>query len=434
MVHPSTRAAIAAIATLSAAGGWLISHPYPSIGADDPPAADSPAAIAPDAPPVAPAPDRAAPADGADLSFLSSYFPLVLKRQSHRDVFQRVALPGVGACTLERWQWRGAEKTSVNDVDVDGRGTTWFATSIGAVGWAADGGWLHVGQVDGLADDDALTVGVDREGHPWFGTRFYSSEWFRGRLDRWQNGGLSGLIDPDANPLFFGILTWRNTGDAASGVLGPVHDIAADSHGGLWIATGLAFQGDTIIRGGLYRLDPDRRWEYFPGTLDRPTEAVSELAVDAEGGVWMDTGSGIALRRADGTWPRVLEGGRDLAEMYTPAVTAAGDAVWMAGTDGKLHRRGIRGDWLSVVLPPDERGERRILPHTMAVDMRGNLWIASETYAGVRWANGTLQFFAKGDPLGGGYIQRIWRDRVGELWMDHFSEAFGSGLTRVRCR
>lgn len=373
----------------------------------------------------------AAPSSGLTASAAESklFLPLVPKRHSHRDALRRLALPNVGPCTAERYVWSGDPDADLNDADVDGQGNLWLATSIGAVGRMVDGGWLHAAKIDGMADDDTTRVAIDSQGQPWFGTQDRSQDSFAGRWSFWWSGGLTCLVDPQANRLYFGTRTWRNTGDAASGVLGPVGDLAADPRDGIWLATGTAFQDQTRLAGGIYHLSGAGQWTFIADPAGR-TASAQGLAFDAENSLWFEGDAGIVVRRSDGSWPSSLEGGRRLDRYSEMAVSEGGEAVWLFDQGGRMLSR-LRGDsWLDVTLP----SELSLAPHTMAVDPPGNVWLASETYAAVRWKEGAWQVFPRSEGLGAGYIERIWRDRIGDIWVNQWSDALGEGLTRLRCR
>jgi ligand-binding sensor domain-containing protein len=212
-------------------------------------------------------------------------------------------------------------------------------------------------------------------------------------------------------------------------MFGLVADVAADGRKDTWVVVDLYVLDDYLFHGGLYRLGADRAWTYFASAAGVDMADAAAVTVDAEDNLWVETYDGLVVRRADGTWTRALgDGGPEVNRVWLVAVSPPGDEVWLgasAGEDVEFYRGHLGGPWQQ--LGPGEAHE--LVPHTMGVDRRGNLWWASEMAAGVRWADGRWERFPSDDILGDGYIDSITVDRTGAAWLAISS----TELVRVDC-
>ena len=279
-----------------------------------------------------------------------SYFPFAANRVVHKAPLVRRAVTPFGGC--ERVVYTSpAGSTYLNDVAVDGRGTTWFATDRGALGMYADGSWITLLKSDGLAEDDVQSVAIDADGNPWFGMAVdYDLSRAEGGGEYWA-GGLTGYFYPSMK-------TWRNTGRAGPGTFGGVVDLATDGANNKWVVMGLWRLHNNIIYGSLYRLGPDEVWEHFPRAAGVDMDRADRAFSDASGNLWVETWDGIVLRTADGTWTRDLgPGGPEASAVWSGSTDPIGRDVWLVG-DGGFYRRNPDGTWHTRAVR-DRRGKPR---------------------------------------------------------------------------
>ncbi len=346
------------------------------------------------------------------------YFPYAVNLYVQKDPIVRRSLAPLGGCSREIVT-TPAGSLYLNDVAVDGRGTTWIATDRGAVGQQSDGTWITLLKRDGLAYDHVTSVAIAMDGSPWFGMyyrhRYPASE--GGGV--YQAGGITGYSYP-------GMETWRNTGAAGTGGFGSVEDLAVDARNNKWVVTGAWILDGYVDWGGVYRQGADRRWEHFAHAAGVDLANAERAVADAEGNVWFDTWDGIVLRTAAGHWTRHLGPGGPDAAMVGPVVTdATRREVWLAG-DRAFYMRDATDTWHRIPAESEQEGRGA---HTLGADARGNLWWASEGAAGVVWADGRREPFAESDLFGDRYIDWIEVDATGAVW---FSVS-PTELVRLEC-
>lgn len=273
----------------------------------------------------------------------------------------------------------------VQDVALDAAGRVWLGTLRGVTvlelppqGQASQPQWMIYNQDNsGLPDNDVLAIAVGGEGRVWIGTR-------------------SGLtrFDPAADDW----KTWtpRNAPLPES----ELRDIALASDGSVWVATTAGAvaltpseewrtyntsnsellsdavfdiavqataQGDRIwfaTNRGAFVLDPDRNtWaNYTPENSGLAWDAVSGIAIDADGKVWLATfGRGVSTLSSDGQWHSYTVRDSDIPwSLVTTVVTGCrcGDRpAWLwFGTEGP--GAGLGQQLAAYEPPPREKPEQ----------------------------------------------------------------------------
>jgi ligand-binding sensor domain-containing protein len=153
----------------------------------------------------------------------------------------------------------------------------------------------------------------------------------------------------------------RELADIRTWTGGESRALAADADGGVWVATG----------AGLAHLAADGAQELFTKDSGLLSNDVRGIDFDSEGNLWVATTFGLARHRPDGRWTRFTvesTGGglRDL-DMRDLSVGPTGD-LWMATRAGLSRRQPAEADWSYVDLP----GAQHVLH-----DGQDSLWVST---------------------------------------------------------
>ena len=174
----------------------------------------------------------------------------------------------------------------------DAQGGVWVGTAWGG-GLAhlkADGSW-HVFDIYKNMSDNRVKALRDRlesinallsddQGGVWIGT------------------GFSGLVHFKAD----GSWQFFNT-DNSNLPSNYVSALLSDEQGGIWIGTDPDYYFSYSTDGGLVHLKADGSWQVFnTDNSNLPSNEVSVLLSDEQGGVWLGTSWGLAHLKADGSW------------------------------------------------------------------------------------------------------------------------------------
>ena len=383
----------------------------------------------------------------------------------HPDGTVYVGTSGDGAFSLAAGIWQHLFPDAngphlpreVNAIHVDHAGAVWFTTwGAGVRRW--DGTRLTAFEVDdGLANTQVFGVDEDRDGRLWFGTIGGSVSRYDGDVlvSYDSRDGLAGdlvfsVLEDSRGRLWCGTVsglscydgeTWHTYQEAAGLRLRPVYDILEDDRGWLWFKApfGLA----------LYR---EGGWQVFtmedglpPGFLGLS----GNLLQDHQGRIWLGSYDGLAVFDGD-RWSEVTDrlGGRTRVSAIHEDKQGR---LWFGGA--KLHvledrswtqipgelpgdivaiaERGLGGLWLGQdegnglgyfdgdtiqVLAPDEPLFSG-LPHSMATDDNGHLWIG-DWGEGIRRTDGrVVQALGMPDGLPDQLVQDISRGPDGTMWI-----------------
>jgi signal transduction histidine kinase/ligand-binding sensor domain-containing protein len=151
-------------------------------------------------------------------------------------------------------------------------GTIWCATPNGLAAWS-QGRWRRNGAAEGLPADDVTALLTDESGRLWVGTA-------------------AGLAVVDTSG------TAQSVGDVPSRLKTPIHGLAADRIGSLWIATPshvLRVARQQLVQGTLR--DSDVR-EYGIADGLRSVEIVKRyrsLVTDTQGRLWFSMTRGLSV-------------------------------------------------------------------------------------------------------------------------------------------
>ena len=285
----------------------------------------------------------------------------------------------------------------------DRQGQVWVGTGDGLVRF--DGQRFRPMERDGVPPAQrnlgwVRALLATRDGRVWIGTES------RG-LARW---------DPATGRVHD--IPGRRPGDAAQP---QILALAEAADGAVWVG---------LLGGGLQRVDAAtgavqafRRSDGADGAL--PDDRVLALLADADGTLWLGTGSGLARRGPDGRFERV-----PLDDAAVTRLLRTDDGSLWAGTErGALWRRDAAGRWSA---PRADGGGGRGAVQALLEAQPGELWVGrSDGIDVIATADARLLHRVRHDRraaggLGGSDVTALWRDREGWVWVG----SLGGGLQR----
>ena len=268
----------------------------------------------------------------------------------------------------------------------DRKGNLWFGTTGKGVCRYDGAEFLYFTKEDGLADDEVIALGEDREGRLWFGTR-------------------KGVSRYDGQS--FATFT---TADGLAG--NDIQAITADREGNLWFGTAA---GASRYEG--------RQFTTFTTAEGLVANYVNAIAADQEGKMWFGTRGGVS--RYDGkAWTT-----------FTTADGLAGSDIWAIAQDqqgqlwfGTTEAGGgvsrYDGQQWTTFTTADGLGDNSAV--SMTVDGEGNLWVGTHGGGVSRYDGKTWTTFTTADGLASDQILSALTDREGDLWF----AAYGGGVSR----
>ncbi len=160
--------------------------------------------------------------------------------------------------------------------------------------------------------------------------------------------------------------------------------LANDGQGGIWVGTDntdLTSLNNVAASSGLAHYHSDGTWEIFnTHNADLPSDNILSLHVDNQQGVWVGTTKGLAYRHADGTWQRFEHEHSELPDIYW-ATSLVGDnqgGIWMGAWMGKstlLAHRHADGTW--EIFNSDNAQLPESYINSLLNDGKGGLWVAT---------------------------------------------------------
>jgi ligand-binding sensor domain-containing protein/signal transduction histidine kinase len=264
----------------------------------------------------------------------------------------------------------------VADLDEDGSGAMWMATTAGVYRYAA-GRLEQVHAPTAWGGGAASVVHRDRRGRLWVGTAaglFVSPDGAPLVRHPGLSGAVSALFETAAGRLWVagdGTLL-RIDGETATSIGGPRRPtaIVEDRDGNVWIGT----------RNGLARFQPGAGLVTFTRADGLPDDDISAVFEDREGTLWVGTHGGGVAQLDDRT------------------------------VDGQTGPPSLRGVWISAV----------------AEDETGALW-AGAGQGLTRWRDGKERTFTRADGLPSDQVLSVQPAPGGDLWV-----GTDRGLARVR--
>ncbi len=314
-----------------------------------------------------------------------------LRGMSSGQVFLRTDM-GLLRWEEDRWtlfletQGYGFKCPTVHEME-DGSGFTFG--NLPQQGWRMVL-WDSTGEIRTVAGegDDRVSSGIrTRDGQVWL---VYETEdirlltedgWRTPALPRWRTSGLHQVFEDSHGDLWLasarGLHLYRRSLDRWSSIRFPfpdsrnrINDLLVTRSGDLWMATG----------GGVYRRSRDGSERWIDWVLGEELGAVTGLAEDGEGGIWITSGATFsgAFRFLDGRWRRMgPDQGVPRIRIHRP-VLARGGGIWLTGLGVSLEH-----DSAGAFLWKEDGSEEWM-------DERG--WLEERTYAIAEGPDGAVWF------------------------------------------
>lgn len=248
----------------------------------------------------------------------------------------------------------------VRSIAVGEDGAVWVGTEAGLGRLDPKGAWSTYTKAKGdLSVDPVSPLAIANDGAVWMGNR-----------------GLTALGQDGK---------WKNYTPESTNKALPQHyirSLAFGSDGSLWIGTGLL----TIIPGspgGLSHLDQQGSWRTYTNANTNgglPKDAVTALAPEQDGSVWVGTEAGLTRLDVSGRWQRYVmpnPNGWPGNNQILSLALAPDNSVWV-GTYIGLTKVDRNGRWLPFLNAANSKGG---LPNNaidaLAVENDGSLWVGT---------------------------------------------------------
>ncbi len=264
---------------------------------------------------------------------------------------------------------------NINSIFVDSKGNVWAACWYhGVVHFDPSArdqrAWTVITKSDGLVDNYVLAIADDREGNVWFGTLDGASK-----------------FTPRVGQNEWTTLRPENSGLTSSTVTA----IAVDDSGHIWFGTAPMWIRSVYVGGGMTKYNPYEKgpsvWTTFDTTNSGlPSNAVSAIAFDSTGSVWIGTERGLARLKRNGPegerWKTFDKSSGALPSDVVKAIAVDQSGnVWVASADmGVAEAFKIGGvskfdgtTWKTFTVADSRLQDNRALD--LAVDRHGNVWI-----------------------------------------------------------
>jgi ligand-binding sensor domain-containing protein len=282
----------------------------------------------------------------------------------------------------------------------DEQGKIWLGTSWEGIAYLkADGSW-QVFNTDNsnLPSNLVRTLLSDEKGGAWIGTVG----------DETNNGGLAHFKADGSWQVF-------NT-DNSNLPFNSVRALLSDKKGGVWISSGTL--EDETNNGALAHFKADGSWQIFnTDNSNLPSNNVSSLLSDDQGGLWVGTSEGIAHLKKDGSW-QVFKDNLNLSENRVIALLSDEQGgIWIGTLGGGLAHLKKDGSW--QVFNEDNSNLPDSFVTALHLDAQGGLWIGTFG-AGLAQLkkDGSWQVFNEDNSnLPSNYVTALLLDAQGEIWI-----------------
>jgi len=287
-----------------------------------------------------------------------------------------------GAAAAQGWRspWRtfttadGLASDTVTTIYQTQDGTLWFGTIQGLSHY--NGEWETYTTADGLVHNQVTAILQDQEGVVWIGTR----------------GGLSRYDGKEWAPVPSGGLAGRD-----------VSAISQLEDDALWFGT---------LDGGISRLQAGE-WHTFTTADGLPSDCVTVVDRDYQGGIWVGTPLGLAYYDGKG-WETYTTAQGLPGNMITALLATEDGTIWVGTLRGLSRFKPDEGDASGQVFLPENglAGE-----HITALlqDEDDTLWVGTtegvSLYDGQRWRTWTQR-----DGLVSSEVWALYEDADGGLW------------------
>jgi len=290
-----------------------------------------------------------------------------------------------------------------------------YTNSVTSIACSDDSHTLWVGTIGGLEQRDAATgkrlrLLTNFDGLP--------SNWVTSLIDD-QNGGI--WVGTGNDPLFFGTYgglahldaagNWRAYDQDNSGLPSNwVTSLLDDKNGGIWIGTG---------NGGLAHLDAAGNWRaYDQNNSGLPDNYVQSLLDDKNGGIWIGTwGNGLAHLDAAGNWRVYDQDNSGLPDNYVQSLLDdKNGGIWI-GTYGGLAHLDADGNWRAY-----DQYNSGLPDHwvtSLLDDKNGGIWIGTRG-SGIAHLDAAGNWHAYdqyNSRLPSNWVTSLLDDKNGNIWI-----------------
>ena len=355
-------------------------------------------------------------------------------------------LSGQGLAYYNGQSWQtftaadGMAITSLSSIFVDNRNNLWCATVNGVSRY--DGTrWQNFSSAETGFDGYATHISQDRQGNLWFVLndsvrhivyRYNGNTWDKFSSDGLtnprqisvDNDGIIWCTNADGVSRYDG-KAWR-TFSATDGFTGIMTSILVDRNGDLWFGT------DSAIK----HFD-GKAWQSFSTPAGPNDDQVNTMFMDKDGNLWFGTNGGITYHQGD-TWKTFTQPD-GLNSINSPIFQDAQGNIWWATNtgisrfDGKTVRKFDASDGIDM--------DYFFSVSSIVQDNQGNIWfgtqyskpiatfppgttpdpnINKQPEGGIYRYNGkSWQKFTTKDGLSSTDVQKIIKDRQGNIWFEH---------------
>jgi ligand-binding sensor domain-containing protein/signal transduction histidine kinase len=323
----------------------------------------------------------------------------------------------------------GLASITVNDVHEDSKGAIWFATPNGLSRFK-DGRFLTFRASTDLDENTINEIHEDKEGNLWLvtgkGIKRYAGDQFESYK---QDDGLSDnvvqrmFIDHEGSiwmgTFGGGIDRFRDANfisySARTGLtFDNVQPVIEDSKGALWIGSNSA---------GLDRFK-DGAVTAFTSKNGLPANDVRDLAEDKDGNVWVSTTRGLVSIKNGVVTARSKKSPRGSEPLGNAMVQLKSGPFLVASFNIVFT---VQGDKFTQLFNLDSAGRGGNFIQDIWEDSRGMLWIA--TIQKLCWfKDGKVRQVTKEDGFEANWVQSFYEDKEGNIWLG----VSGHGIARYK--
>ncbi len=346
----------------------------------------------------------------------------------------------------------------IRDIAVGKDGKLWLATSEG-VGVLTKKGFTRYTTADGLVSNNVFTLLPDSKGRCWIGTTEGLSCFQKGIFSSYTtkegliHDHVKSIIEARDGKIWVG--TWQGvsvfTGGKFSGyttrnglVGNYINFLLEDSEGNIWHATGgggvsrlncsrmnitTYSVNDGLISNNISVIKEDRQKRYWIGTQEGLTclcggdvkrysqkdglasDSVSDIAIDRRGNAWIATLEGLSVFSSSGKLTNyTMEDGLASNILYK-LIEARDGTIWICTKQGiTRYKNGTFSP------PPFKASDVKVL--NILEDSNGNLWFAAAPgLYQFSVPDNVLTYYSTRDGLPDNYIQSMFEDSRGRLWI-----------------
>ncbi|MGA9347464.1 MAG: two-component regulator propeller domain-containing protein [Anaerolineae bacterium] len=267
----------------------------------------------------------------------------------------------------------GLVSTWVYAIAVDEADHKWFGKHCCGVSEFDGVVWYTHRITDDLAGNYVMAVAVDQVGHKWFGT-------------------MPGVSEFDGS-------AWRNHCLIYPGGRG-YSSMAVDSAGHIWVGV-----ADSYSWGGVREFD-GHEWHAY----SLPSWPVTDIAVDSEGRKWFATGGGVSVFDGSTWYNYSSDDGLAYNLVYAVAIDEAGHK-WFGTNDGLSK---FDGTTWATYTTADGLVSNSIC--SLAIDAAGHVWVGTHLDGVSEFDGAVWRTYTTDNGLADNRVRAIAVDERGHKW------------------